>query len=557
MSTLNGSFLFDDERRFRCNAQNSCINMDNLVKASNIIGENGDSEQYKELILNALEMSGVWDVEWEREQPIESLRIFLIIPSLYFFASPSIALAKTLHLPFVRAVHLLSQSSRSILGSLLICSCHRERWWSALKPRHFNRLVTSLVSALNEVVVEDAKNENCALSLCQTLTTLNTINTEYKKIALDKFYLHCMKEKIDIANDYVRWAFGETHGVFAWSNYPFLMDADVKSMLLHLEAQIQMHLSMTAGATVIVPFQMVFQPDPFFVISVSRENIVDDAMVALLSSKSIDLKKPLKVMFRGEEGDDAGGVKKEFFMLLFQELLQPTYGMFAEDEQSHLIWFSGIETDQLSFKLIGILCALAIYNNVLVDFPFPCALYKKILQQPLTLEDLSELSPAEGRSLQSILDYDGDDFEEVFGLSFVISLSLLGDAKEVELKENGKDIAVTQENKAEFVQLYISKRLEEGNDGEIAKQLKSFDDGFRMVIHSRILQFFQPQELMEMVIGNENYDWSLFRKNTEYKGVYYADHEAVRCFWDVFFEFNLEQRKKFLQFLMGTTRIPL
>ncbi|VDK24849.1 unnamed protein product [Anisakis simplex] len=98
--------------------------MDNLVKASNIIGENGDSEQYKELILNALEMSGVWDVEWEREQPIESLRIFLIIPSLYFFASPSIALAKTLHLPFVRAVHLLSQSSRSILGWLLICSCH-------------------------------------------------------------------------------------------------------------------------------------------------------------------------------------------------------------------------------------------------------------------------------------------------------------------------------------------------------------------------------------------------------------------------------------------------
>ncbi|KHN77019.1 putative E3 ubiquitin-protein ligase HERC4, partial [Toxocara canis] len=105
--------------------------------------------------------------------------------------------------------------------------------------------------------------------------------------------------------------------------------------------------------------------------------------------------------------------------------------------------------------------------------------------------------------------------------------------------------------------LYVTKRLEEGNDGEIAKQLKSFDEGFRTVIHSRILQFFQPQELMEMVIGNENYDWVVFRKNTEYKRVYYADHEVIRCFWEVFFEFTLEKRKKFLQFLMGTTRIPL
>lgn len=65
---------------------------------------------------------------------------------------------------------------------------------------------------------------------------------------------------------------------------------------------------------------------------------------------------------------------------------------------------------------------------------------------------------------------------------------------------------------AKCFKLYVAKRLEEGNDGEIAKQLKSFDAGFRTVIHSRILQFFQPQELMEMIIGNENYDWSVFRK---------------------------------------------
>lgn len=43
--------------------------------------------------------------------------------------------------------------------------------------------------------------------------------------------------------------------------------------------------------------------------------------------------------------------------------------------------------------------------------------------------------------------------EDVFCLSFVISLSLLGDSKDVELKESGAEIPVNQGNKHEFVQV--------------------------------------------------------------------------------------------------------
>jgi hypothetical protein len=41
-----------------------------------------------------------------------------------------------------------------------------------------------------------------------------------------------------------------------------------------------------------------------------------------------DLKKPLRVKFVGEEAEDAGGVTKEFFLLLIKEILNPDYGMF-------------------------------------------------------------------------------------------------------------------------------------------------------------------------------------------------------------------------------------
>lgn len=53
--------------------------------------------------------------------------------------------------------------------------------------------------------------------------------------------------------------------------------------------------------------------------------------------------------------------------------------------------------------------------------------------------------------------------------------------------------------------------MEEGYEGEINRQMQSFAEGFGAVMHSKILNFFQPQELMEMVVGNENYDWYLFR----------------------------------------------
>lgn len=42
----------------------------------------------------------------------------------------------------------------------------------------------------------------------------------------------------------------------------------------------------------------------------------------------------------GEEAVDAGGVRKEFFLLIMKELMDPKYGMFRYYEESRLIWFS-------------------------------------------------------------------------------------------------------------------------------------------------------------------------------------------------------------------------
>lgn len=73
------------------------------------------------------------------------------------------------------------------------------------------------------------------------------------------------------------------------------------------------------------------------------------------------------------------------------------------------------------FLMVGILCGLAIYNSIIVDLSFPLAMFRKLLGETPGLDDLKELDPIVGRSLQQLLDYDNADLADVFCLNFTVS----------------------------------------------------------------------------------------------------------------------------------------
>lgn len=102
--------------------------------------------------------------------------------------------------------------------------------------------------------------------------------------------------------------------------------------------------------------------------------------------------------FLNEEAIDDGGVKKEFFMVLLREVLDLKYGMFRYHDDSRLLWFNtGTFEGTDTYHLIGLLCGLAIYNTTIIDMPFPLALYKKLLDRTVNLDDLRELDPTVAR----------------------------------------------------------------------------------------------------------------------------------------------------------------
>uniref|UniRef100_A0A7N6FAA9 HECT domain-containing protein n=1 Tax=Anabas testudineus TaxID=64144 RepID=A0A7N6FAA9_ANATE len=333
--------------------------------------------------------------------------------------------------------------------------------------------------------------------------------------------------------------------------YPFILNAQAKTTMLQTDAELQMQMAVSGANLHNVLMLLTLEPhlarNPYLVLHVRRNRLVSDTLRELTMYSDVDLKKPLKVIFDGEEAVDAGGVTKEFFLLLLKELMDPVYGMFTHYNESNLLWFSDkCFVEQNWFHLIGIICGLAIYNSTVVDLHFPLVLYKKLLGVSPTLEDFKELSPTEARSLQQLLDYEGSDVEETFLLKQINDLY-------VYLLCVCVCVYVCVFFRNEFVEAYLRYVFSDS----VSEQYSAFSSGFLKVCGGEILSLFQPSELMAMVVGNNNYNWEEMEKNAVYKGEYTATHPTVRLFWEVFHEFPLEKKKQFLLFLTGSDRIPI
>ena len=67
----------------------------------------------------------------------------------------------------------------------------------------------------------------------------------------------------------------------------------------------------------------VNQSDVYLILRIDRANLVSSTMRQIGHLPRLDLRKQLKVKFKGEEGVDEGGVKKEFFQVMLRQLFDP------------------------------------------------------------------------------------------------------------------------------------------------------------------------------------------------------------------------------------------
>ncbi|XRB21254.1 HECT domain-containing protein [Pseudoscourfieldia marina] len=323
------------------------------------------------------------------------------------------------------------------------------------------------------------------------------------------------------------------------------------------------------------------------VIRVRRDHIITDALDEVARQKPMDLFKPLRVHFIGEEGVDAGGVQKEFFALLCEELTNSQ--LFEYHEETRLYWFrpdqicSGApvaDSDSATLDpeflaeltLVGICFGLAIYNQNLLGIPFPIAAYKLLLDSSencpkLSLKDLENLSPTTASSLRSLLYYDetpAASVEDVFCLTFTAGFSHFGEHIELPLIVDGSSIAVTASNRHEYVDRYVNFVLIEG----VQKQWSAFHKGFQVMCDGKGVSLLRPRELEALVNGTTRLDFGELKANAKYEAGYSESTPVVRWLWEILegttksgengeYTFPIEARRKFLKFVTGCDRSPV
>uniref|UniRef100_A0A034W1K1 E3 ubiquitin-protein ligase n=1 Tax=Bactrocera dorsalis TaxID=27457 RepID=A0A034W1K1_BACDO len=293
-----------------------------------------------------------------------------------------------------------------------------------------------------------------------------------------------------------------------------------------------------------------------FEIRIRRSSILEDSYRIINSVTKTDLlKTKLWVEFEGETGLDYGGLAREWFYLLSKEMFNPYYGLFEYSAMDNYTLQinngSGLcNEEHLSyFKFIGRIAGMAVYHGKLLDAFFIRPFYKMMLQKPIDLKDMESVDTEYYNSLMWIKENDPRQLE----LTFSLDEDTFGQKSQHELKPGGSNIEVTDENKDEYIKLVIEWRFV----ARVKEQMSSFLDGFGSIIPLNLIKIFDEHELELLMCGIQNIDVKDWRENTLYKGDYHQNHIIIQWFWRAVLSFSNEMRSRLLQFVTGTSRVPM
>ena len=272
---------------------------------------------------------------------------------------------------------------------------------------------------------------------------MNTLDCRNPVIPFADFYNEPLSDVVEMDRDFAYFAnasessssSSSQNPKISFMNFPFILTPAAKALGLYYDNRIRMFSERRQS---IFNSVMNGQPsNPYLKVSLTRqimcvivyyiwlllqlkirrEHVIEDALIGLEMVSTLlkyfsfpflknkfnfqvamenpsDLKKQLVVEFEGEQGIDEGGLSKEFFQLVIDQVFNPDYAMFAFNSDTRNFWFNptSFESDA-QFTLIGIMLGLAIYNTVILDVRFPMVVYRKLLGCKGTFEDLQEFDP--------------------------------------------------------------------------------------------------------------------------------------------------------------------
>jgi len=295
--------------------------------------------------------------------------------------------------------------------------------------------------------------------------------------------------------------------------------------------------------------------------SIAVADVASNPRVRILRSTE----RPFKVKYVKEEGEDAGGLYRDFVDSCGSELMSPQLPLFVPtpNQQSN----SGTCRDawqlqtrpltapvQRMLTFLGQIMGICIRRGDMLPVCLSQVCWKLLCRQKPELEDLASEDEATASSMSRLMKVEelgiaAEDFEDIFGsLRFVFHNS---SQEEVSLCEGGAERVVTMAEAPEFARLVIAMRLHEAEP-----MIACIQKGLASVVPVGCIEtLWTWQDLEQRICGSPAFDLALLRKRTIYSG-YVETDPPVRSFWRALESFGQEDLTRYLHFCWGRSRLP-
>lgn len=211
------------------------------------------------------------------------------------------------------------------------------------------------------------------------------------------------------------------------------------------------------------------------------------------------------------------------------------------------------------FSALGKFIARALLDNRIVDFAFNPLFFElsKFLNLPneaRLLDILKGVDPELFNSLTFLISYLNKKDKKETSLPDLSLSYVLPGYNDVKLIRDGEKIQVTEDNLENYIRAVVQATVGNG----VWKQIQAFKEGFSTVFPYSSMSIFSSNELTKL-LGSADEDWSI----ETLLGVVKADHgytvesASFQNLLEVLSSFDKSDRRKFLQFLTGSPKLPI
>ena len=194
------------------------------------------------------------------------------------------------------------------------------------------------------------------------------------------------------------------------------------------------------------------------------------------------------------------------------------------------------------FRVLGHAVGRALRHSFAVGVSFSDSMFAHVLDKAtFEVEELRAVDPGLAVQLEQLLSNDVNDF----GLFFT-------GADGTELCDGGGELPLTNENKRQYVQLYVRHRL---CGCDMLGALDCFRDGFWACILLEKLQAeaVTAQELHDLIYGNPSISVIEWQEHADDE----LSEPLKSWFWEILEVMTEEERRDLLQFTTSSRRLPV